>query len=189
MSNLLHRVLERIRSNMGESDYQPNPNYAVTLTKVQEIEEELDCKLPDLLREMYLKIGSDGLEQIGLLSLEDLFTVHARKGRSYLQALGGDSVGLTYLVIRDWGCSYYSCVNISNPLCPVLVYVAVAGFFIPEKPSLGEWISALLDRENPWDTVLEQEEKFTNIVTVSQSLNVPLLLVLREWIDELLPGR
>jgi hypothetical protein len=64
-----------------------------------------------------------------------------------------------------------------------------SGVLYSRKPSLEEWLSALLDREKPWDTVLEQEEKFTDIVTVSQSLNAPLLLVLREWIDELLPGR
>jgi hypothetical protein len=161
---ILHqRVLEQIRLKTGESGYQSTPNPAVTLKKVQEIEEELDCKLPDLLREMYLEIGSDGLKQFGLLSLEDLFTVHARKGRSYLQALGDDLLGSTYLVIRDWGCSYYSCVDISTPLCPVMVYVAVAGFFVPEKSSIEEWISALIDGENPWDTVLEQEDTFSNI--------------------------
>jgi hypothetical protein len=140
------------------------------------------------LRKIYLEAGNGGFGQFGLLPLEDLFIVHVRKDRRYLEALGDDPIGLTYLVICDRGCSYYSCIDCSNPLYPVLVYVAVAGLFIPEKPSFEEWISAWVGGENLWDTVLEQEkyETFANIITVSQNLNAPLLLVLREWIDDLL---
>ncbi len=73
MSNLLQQVLEQIRSNMGDSNYQPNPKPVTTLAKIQKIEDELGCKLPELLRQVYLEIGSDGLKQIGLLSSEELW--------------------------------------------------------------------------------------------------------------------
>src|SRR6266498_141825 len=189
MSRIIQLLFERINLNNSDLSFQTESNPPVSLTEIQEAEGKLGCKLPNLLRNIYLEVGNGGFgQQFRLLPLANLFTVHARKNRRYLEAIGDDPVGLTYLVICDWGCSVYSCIDCSNPLYPVLRYDAVGGFFIPEKPSFEAWVSAWVNGENLWNAIMEKEiyDTFVNITTATQNLNAPLLLVLSEWIDELL---
>jgi hypothetical protein len=189
IEHIIQLLRERVNSSNNGTDFQTKDNLSVSLTEVQEIETKLGCTLPGLLRNMYLEIGNGCFdENFRLLSLQDLFVVHARKDRKYLEAFSNDPIGLGYLVIHDWGCNVYSCIDCSNPLFPVLRYDSVGGVFIPEKQSFEDWVAAWINGESLWDAVMGEEKykAFVNAITTTQDLNTPFLLVLSEWIDELL---
>lgn len=189
MNEIIQRVREKIDSSTVDPGLQRALNPPVRLTEIQEAETKLGCTFPDLLRNMYVEISNGRFGQhFWLLPIEDFFVVPVRTNGRYLEAIGADSVGLTYLVIHDWGCNVYSCIDHSRRLCPVFRYDAVGGFFIPEKPSFEEWVYAWVNGEHLWDAVMEEKryETFVSIMTSSQDLNLPLLHVLSEWINKLL---
>jgi len=184
MNSVIQLMLERMNTNSSDFGSQTEHGPLVTFTQIQRIEAELGYTLPDLLRTIYLEVGP----QFNLLRLEDLFTAKTQQNKKHLEALGDDPVGLTYLVICDWGCSIYSCIDCSTPLYPVLVYDAVGGFFIPESSSFEEWVYAWINGATPFTRVMKEDQysTFVNVVTEAQDLSIPQLLVLSEWINKLL---
>ncbi|MFL5807564.1 MAG: SMI1/KNR4 family protein [Roseiflexaceae bacterium] len=100
MNCMIQQLREQINSNNSNLSSQTKPDPPVSLTEIQKIEDELGCKLPDLLRSVYLDIGNgDFGQQFRLLPFVDLFTVHTRKNRRYLEALGISSWKRNYMML------------------------------------------------------------------------------------------
>jgi hypothetical protein len=90
MNSIIGLILERMNTNSSDLSSQTEHRPLVTFTQIQQIEEQLDCTLPDLLRTIYLEVGS----QFNLLRLEDLFTAKTQQHKKHLEALADDPVGL-----------------------------------------------------------------------------------------------
>ena len=187
MKDIIQRILERMNTNSGDVGSQSAHRPLVTFTQIQQIEEKLGCTLPDVLRTIYLEVGP----QFHVLHPDKLFTVKTQHNKKHLEAFGDDPIGLTYLVICDWGCSVYTCVDCSTPLYPVLAYDAVGGLFIPERSSFDEWVYAWVNGVTPFTSVMkaDQYSTFVSVVTEARNLSIPHLLVLSEWVDKLLEGK
>lgn len=65
------------------------------------------------------------------------------------------------LIICDWGCNIYSCLDCSQPECPVLRNDTNISFrtFAVEAPSLHEWLEAWLAGKDIFQLDWEQAEK------------------------------
>lgn len=65
------------------------------------------------------------------------------------------------LTICDWGCNIYSCLDCSQPACPVLRNDTNISFrtFVVESPSLHEWLEAWLAGKDIFQLDWEQAEK------------------------------
>jgi hypothetical protein len=189
MTDIIQLLCEKVNASTDDPSSQTSAKPPVSVTEMQAIEAKIGYTLPNLLRHMYLEIGNGYFsERFRLLAIEDFFIVHTKKNKKYLIAGEDDSIGLTYLGIKHWGCHIYSCIDLSNPPYPVLTYDAVGSLFIPEKSSFEEWMLAWMNGEHLWDAIMEDQmyDTFVSVLTSTQNINTPLLRVLAEWIDELL---
>jgi SMI1 / KNR4 family (SUKH-1) len=172
MFSIIERLHRHIKdpahaTSMGASRkiYPPT-----TLAVVEAAEAKLEFRLPGLLRETYVQVGNGGFGPgYGLFGLEG----GALAGSCFIDEYKHDLSEL-YLGLRnirqaddplrwqeklvpicDWGCLHFSCVDCSQPAAPVIFYIGLGGrSFIPQSPSLEQWIESWLDGVDLWQQVM-----------------------------------
>jgi SMI1 / KNR4 family (SUKH-1) len=131
--------------------------------ELAEAEGQLGFALPELVRALYLEVGNGSwgpgygllpLTGEGSLAEETLWHI------SYSPlALGGPGWPPRLIRLVEWGCHYASCVDCSDPNCPVVFYdndmaildwVEPSDYLYPESPSLAAWLSDWLDGVDLW---------------------------------------
>jgi hypothetical protein len=166
MKTLIDRLKQRILDYEHPTDtirsVEPKVFPPVTLETIQRVEEHLGFRLPDILRNIYLKVGNGGFGPgYGLIGV--------REGASDDQ---GNTMEILYhLYHKDdpsdpnwhwpkglvpicyWGCAIYSCIDCIQPAAPVIVFdpnvheehKSWDTSFILQRASLEEWIEAWLN--------------------------------------------
>lgn len=167
------RLVERLKiwapklPGFGE-DRRPAP--PVTEEEMRQAEAALGFALPPLLRRLYLEVGNGDFGP-------RLLPLNTRKSRwdwVYFDSIvtwhvgPGDEAQSTVwpkqlLMICDWGCNIYSCIDRSKPECPVLRSdnSILAGEFAFESPSLHQWLEDWLDGKQLFWLDWDKAEKIT----------------------------
>ncbi|MBD2540945.1 SMI1/KNR4 family protein [Coleofasciculus sp. FACHB-SPT36] len=172
ISRLIERLNDRAHDSAratdlghGILDGKGNPVFYVAHSPalpqhIVATEELLGFQLPDLLREMYLKVGNGGFGPgYGLIGVKDGMVEAGSSITSFYvssQKTDPDEPMSHWpdrlLPICSWGCGIYSCIDCSKPNSPIIVfdpnasdYLPWEECFIPYTPSFEAWIEAWLD--------------------------------------------
>ena len=186
-NTLIERLKETVRFNphpAGEYTWYHHTAFPpVTEEHLAYTEALLDFELPSFLRRLYLEVGDGGFGPgYGLFPLDD-----DRSG----ETIHSDSLLVAYLSMRsmsqkdidehyadeeekpalwpervlilcDWGCNIYSCLNCSSPELPILRMDSNINFMVEwaiEAPSLQRWLEAWVDGKPLFDLNWEQATK------------------------------
>jgi hypothetical protein len=141
----------------GWHDYPGPPASAAELASV---EARLGFALPELLRDIYLKIGNGGFGPgYGLYAIEDLYgalpDIHTG---SFLPSRKSGTDKL--LAICTWGCQYFSYLDCALPQPPVMAidtnshgHGPGGRAFSLHAKSFEEWMERWLAGENLWESI------------------------------------
>jgi hypothetical protein len=166
MKTLVDQLKQRILDYEHLTDMihyvKPKVFPPVTLEIIQSVEKQLGFRLPDILRNIYMKVGNGGFGPgYGLIGVSE--------GASDDQ---GNTIEILYhLYHKDepsdpnwnwpkglvpicyWGCAIYSCIDCNRPNAPVIVFdpneheehKSWDTSFILQRASFEEWIEAWLN--------------------------------------------
>jgi hypothetical protein len=184
---LIERLKEIIRTSRhatGEPTWRPQRSCSpVTEEELMQAETQLGFVLPSLLRRIYLEVGNGGFGPgYGLLPLDEIppnavygmeSLVAAYQGmRSFSQkdideyfaeeeekpALWPEGV----LILCDWGCNIYSCLDCSSSDLPIFRMDSNENFMVEwaiEASSLQQWLEAWVDGKSLFHLDWEQATK------------------------------
>jgi len=160
-------LVERLKAMMQHVEAPP-----VTQEELAEVEAQLGFELPSFVRRLYGEVGNGGFggmfplndqEQSHLLGTSPLDTIVTAyvTMRSLSQEdsdknwSDGEEKPVLWpqrvLMMCDWGCNIYSCLDCSSPNLPVLRMDSNRNFLVEwaiEAPSLQQWLEAWLDGED-----------------------------------------
>lgn len=175
-------LIERLK------EIQSVENPPVTREELAQAEAQLGFELPPLVRRLYCEVGNGGFG--------GMFPLNGQRERRFRWSPKLDTIVTTYLELRsrsqedidqywtdgekrpslwpqrvlmicDWGCNIYSCLDCSSPHLPVLRMDSNRNHMIEwalEAPSLWQWLEAWLDEEDLFHVDWEHTTK----VLVSQ---------------------
>lgn len=172
-NTLIERLKETIRTNYhptGEYGWhQQSASPPVTVEELAQAEAQLGFGLPSFLRRLYLEVGNGGFGPgYGLFPLNDHSPSSAPLTDSLVAAyLGMRSMSQKdideywayeekkpalwpkrVLMMCDWGCNIYSCLNCSSPDLPIFRMDSNVNFMVEwaiEASSLQQWLEAWVD--------------------------------------------
>jgi hypothetical protein len=155
---------ERLLTYMKELTKEGGYAWPVCVPEEELVRAEamLGFPLPSLLRGIYLEVGN---RAFGLSPLYELpHDLALPLVESYIELRsepGGGENGYVpwpekLLIIYDYGCNIYSCLDCAHPGHRILQYDSskdLTGFAL-EAPSFRQWLQALLDgtQQFDWDT-------------------------------------
>jgi SMI1 / KNR4 family (SUKH-1) len=186
-NTLIERLNETIRFNphpTGEYTWHHHTAFPpVTEEHLAHTEAQLGFELPSFLRRLYLEVGNGGFGPgYGLFPLND----HRSGETIHSDSLLGAYLGMRSmsqkdidehyadeeekpalwperaLMLCDWGCNIYSCLNCSSPELPILRMDININFMVEwaiEAPSLQQWLKAWVDGKPLFDLIWEQATK------------------------------
>ena len=172
-NTLIERLKENIRTNphpTGEYTWHhQTASLPVTVEDLARAEAQLGFGLPSFLRRLYLEVGNGGFGPgYGLFPLND----HSPSSTSLTYSLVAAYLGMRsmsqkdideywaneekkpalwperVLMICDWGCNIYSCLNCSSPDLPIFRMDSNVNFMAEwaiEASSLQQWLEAWMD--------------------------------------------
>lgn len=170
---LIERLKEIIQTGChatGEPTWRPQRNWSpVTEEELAQAETQLGFPLPRLLRRIYLEVGNGGFGPgYGLLPLNELppnvgpdtasLVAEYQGMRAFSQQdieeyFAEDEEKPTLwpehvLILCDWGCNIYSCLDCSPPELPIFRMDSNENFLVEwalEAPSLQQWLERWID--------------------------------------------
>lgn len=178
-NTLIERLKETIRTNHhsigGYTLHRQIVTPLATIDDLAEAEEQLGFELPPFLKRLYLEVGNGGFGPgYGLLPLND----HHTSSTTLIDSLVANYLGMRsfsqkdidkfwtdeeekpalwperVLIICDWGCNIYSCLNCSSLDLPILRMDSNRNFLVEwaiEASSIQQWLEAWLDEKLPFD--------------------------------------
>jgi hypothetical protein len=160
-------LLERLKELMQHVGISP-----VTQEELIEAEAQLGFELPSFVRRLYYEVGNGGFG--------GMFPLNGQRQRRFSWSAPLDTIVTAYLEMRsrsqedsdqswtdeekrpkrwpervlmicDWGCNIYSCLDCSSPNLPVLRMDSNRNIMVEwaiEASSLWQWLEAWLDEED-----------------------------------------
>lgn len=186
-NELIERLREAIRTNyspVGEySWHRQTASPPVSVEELAQAEAQLGFELPSFVRRLYLEVGNGGFGPgYGLFPLN----VHNPSSNSQTDSLVTAYLAMrsmtqkdidTYwadeeekpslwpervLMLNDWGCNIYSCLDCSSVELPIFRMDSNENFMIEwafEAPSLQQWLETWLNGEPLFSLDWEQAAK------------------------------
>lgn len=158
-------LIERLKEMVQHAGISP-----VTQEERVQAEAQLGFELPPFVRRLYCEVGNGGFGGMFPLSgyhhfswsapLDTIVTAYEE-----MRSLSQEDVEKNWtdeekrpalwpqrvLMICDWGCNIYSCLDCSSPSLPVLRMDSNHNFLVEwaiEAPSLWQWLEAWLNEED-----------------------------------------
>ncbi|HEX6480112.1 MAG TPA: SMI1/KNR4 family protein [Ktedonobacteraceae bacterium] len=186
-NRLIERLRETIRTNhhlTGEYTWHhQTASPPVTVEDLAQAKTQLGFELPSFLRRLYLEVGNGGFGPgYGLFPLND----HNPSSNPLTDSLVAAYLGMRsmsqkdidnywadeeekpslwperVLMISDWGCNIYSCLDCSSSDLPIFRMDSNVNFMIEwaiEAPSLQRWLEAWVDGKQLFHLDWEQAAK------------------------------
>jgi hypothetical protein len=186
-NTLIERLKETIRTNRhstGEYTWRhQTASPPVTVEDLARAEAQLGFELPSFLRRLYLEVGNGGFGPgYGLFPLHD----HSPSSAPLTDSLVASYLGMRSmsqkdidehwtdeeekpalwpergLMLCDWGCNIYSCLNCASPDLPIFRMDSNENFMVEwaiEAPSLQQWLEAWIDGKPLFDLDWEHATK------------------------------
>jgi hypothetical protein len=184
-NNLIARLKETIRTNRHPTGeymwHSQSASPPVTAEEVAQTEMKLGFELPSLLRRLYLEVGNGGFGPgYGLFPLNAFHPSTDSLVTAYLgmRSMSQKDIDEHWtdeeekpslwpecvLMICDWGCNIYSCLNCASPDLPILRMDSNVNFLVEwaiEASSLQQWLEAWQDGKALFALDWEQATKIS----------------------------
>jgi hypothetical protein len=137
------------------ADIRPQP--PVSPVELAAAEGQLGFELPALVRDLYTHVADGGYGPgYGLARLPEF----VQRGREFAEAGAAGPWPARFLHLCWWGCEYFSGLDCSAAVGPVLRFVPddwTDEALVREADSLEEWLEAWLNGERLWDRVRPEQ--------------------------------